>query len=156
MIINNPRGFKMHPQLSDTEHKEIINKALDAAISGMESHDKILNSVLPETSASKYSEQTGYVISMINNVKSKVNEDRNLNPADASIVNKALIEYIQKTESAQTHMFHMVRDLNELAPFKEYVQKIHISHMQFNQELAMEEAAKISLKASRQNNSPRP
>lgn len=137
----------MRPEeLKDEDYKSIVSQALTAAVDGLNNHTKVFDAVLPQDAAIQYNETTSHVVAMIDNVKAKFNEDRNLMPHENSIINKALIEYIQKVEQAQTHMFHMARDLTELAPFKDYVEKVHVTHMKFNHEVALDEASKLSLR----------
>jgi len=146
----------MSPQyLSEQTYKQTITNALDSAIDMLNQNDKIMQQTLPENKAMHYSNLNDRTITMLNSVKTRFEEGMQMNPPDVAIVNRALNEYIQKVELSQSHFMYMAQDMNDLAPFKQKVEEIHITQMKFNHDVMQEQASKMSL-ISKQNNSMSP
>lgn len=146
----------MSPQyLSEQTYKQTITNALNSAIDMLNQNDKIMQQTLPENKAMHYSNLNDRTITMLNSVKTRFEEGMQMNPPDVAIVNRALNEYIQKVELSQAHFMYMAQDMNDLAPFKQKVEEIHITQMKFNHDVMQEQASKMSL-ISKQNNSMSP
>lgn len=143
------------PYLSEQTYKQTITNALDSVIDMLNQNDKIMKQTLPENKAMHYSNLNDRTITMINSVKTRFEEGMQMNPPDIAIVNRALIEYIQKVEVAQSHFMYMAQDMNDLAPFKQKIEEVHISQMKFNHDVMQEQANKMSL-ISKQNQSMSP
>jgi len=142
----------MHP-INDEKYKDILVKALETAHDSLSQNDVIMKRVLSPEKADKFSEQNGFVLGMINNVKTKVTSDMPLHPGDVATVNRALVEYIQKVENTQSHMMYMVQDLNDLKDFKLAVEDVHKTQMRFSAEQSQDQAQKMQLM---QRNRPSP
>lgn len=144
----------MHP-INDEAYKKILVDSLTAAHDMLSQNEVIMQKVIPEDRFSEYSQKNNFTLTMLSNVKSRVENGMPLNPVEGTIVGRALVEYIQKVELAQSHFIHMIEDVSKMSDlqfFKDTVKDIHMAQMRFSHEQSLE----MSQKSNLMNRPPRP
>lgn len=121
----------MEPIISDKTYTEVISNALDTAKETLKANDSIFEKVLPSMLADDTARRGSGVTFMMDEIKHKVLSGDTLAVHEISTVNRALNEYVQKIELAQSHFMYMNEDMSNLQHFKTAIKDIHHVQMQF-------------------------
>lgn len=128
----------MEPIIDDKKYIEVINNALDTAKEMLQANNSIFEKVLP-TSLAEDTELRGRGVTlMFDVIKEKLANGDRLLPPEVTTVNRALVEYVQKVELAQSHFMYMNNDMNNLNHFKAAVRDVHHVQMQFSNNAFLE------------------
>jgi hypothetical protein len=148
----------MEPIVSDKTYFSVLRNALDTAKESFQSNNTIYDKVLPESLAAEMELKIRGTVFMIDQVKEKVLAMEYVNPIEAALVNRAIVEYQQKIDLSQAHFIHMNHDLENVSYFKEAIRDIYDVQMQFNNNVFLSVAHKNDLDEvkSRLNTRPRP
>lgn len=138
-------------QLDDNEYTTVINQALDTAVAMMRINHSITARLTDNNNM--LDNRMDFTINMIQNVKEKFNNGMQLNPGDSATISRAMNEYVQRLENAQSHAMYMVEDLNDLKGFKSEIMKVQVSQMRFQDEMVQDQANKAAVKMRQ---TPRP
>jgi len=148
----------MEPIIDDKKYIEVISNALDTAKEMLQANNSVFEKVLPASLAEDTERRGSGVTFMIDEVKHKIVNGERLLPPEVATVNRALVEYVQKVELAQSHFMYMNNDMNNLNHFKNAVRDIHHVQMQFSNNAFLESQHTNELDdvKSRLNARPRP
>lgn len=148
----------MEHNANDNKYVKIITDALNTAQEMLANNNLIFEKVLPPALAEETELRGRGVGFMFDEIKNKVSNGDSLLPHEVTTVSRALVEYVQKVELAQSHFMYMHEDLNQLRHFKEAVRDIHHVQMDFNAKVALDAGNKNDLDEvkSRLNIRPRP
>lgn len=148
----------MEQNANDNKYVKIITDALNTAQEMLANNNLIFEKVLPPALAEETELRGRGVGFMFDEIKNKVSSGSALLPHEVITVNRALVEYVQKVELAQSHFMYMHEDLNQLRHFKEAVRDIHHVQIDFNAKVALDASNKNDLDEvkSRLSTRPRP
>lgn len=148
----------MEPIIDDKKYIEVINNALDTAKEMLQANNSIFEKVLPASLAEDTELRGRGVTLMFDVIKEKLANGDRLLPPEVTTVNRALVEYVQKVELAQSHFMYMNDDMQNLNHFKAAVRDVHHVQMQFsnNAFLEAQQSNQLDEVKSRLNIRPRP
>ncbi len=148
----------MEQNANDNKYVKIITDALTTAQEMLAHNNLIFEKVLPASLAEETELKGRGTNFMFDNIKDKIASGDSLHPHEVITVNRALVEYVQKVELAQSHFMYMNEDLNNLSHFKEAVRDIHHVQLDFNAKVALDSAHRNDLDEvrARLNIRPRP
>ena len=120
-----------------TYNPEIILKSLDLAVEYVLKNGEEIASTLSKEEQIEmkehYLSRNDMALYAINMAKDTIKMGRPLNPIDVSVVNKAMVQYIQKLETAQSNMIYTLDDMKDIALFKNKIETVHFEMFKFNE-----------------------
>ncbi len=117
-----------------TFNKDIILKALSNAERYVNSNSEELEFILNDLDIKQdYTEKNNMALHAIKMTKYDIENGSSLNPAAVSIVNRAMNQYIQKLETAQSNILYTMDGLSDLNHFKEKIKEVHFEVFKFNE-----------------------
>jgi hypothetical protein len=148
----------MESNVNDNAYTKTITNALTTAQEMLNANNLIFEKVLPAGLADDTAMRGRGVDFMFNDLKSKIESGMSLQPHEVITVNRALVEYVQKVELAQSHFMYMNEDLNNLSHFKTAIRDIHNVQIEFNKNVMLDAGNKADLDGlkNRMNQRPRP
>jgi hypothetical protein len=148
----------MDHNANENKYVQIITDALTSAQEMMKVNQSIFEKVLPSAVADEIEHRGRGVDFMFNELKHKVENGTSLTPPEVSMVNRALVEYSQRIDLAQTHFIHVNEDYSQISHFKEIGHDIYKVQIDFNAKVALDAGNRNDLDdvKSRLNNRPRP
>ncbi len=132
----------MHP-IDDDKYKQVVSDALTTAQEMLSQNSLIMNKILGDDNETSFINEG--VIENIGNTKNRFQNGMALNPAESATINRALVEYLQKVELAQSHFLYSVKNNSDLEPFREAIKNIHMAQMRFSFEQSQEMAQNMAL-----------
>ena len=97
----------MEHNANDNKYVKIITDALTTAQEMLANNNLIFEKVLPAGLAEETELKGRGINFMFDNIKDKVASGDSLQPHEVITVNRALVEYVQKVELAQSHFMYM-------------------------------------------------
>jgi hypothetical protein len=146
-------GFKSEV----TYNPEVILKSLQMATEYVLKNGEAISSTLDgeglSDMQSNYIRRNDMALFAIGMARDAVESGRPLNPADVSVVNKSMVQYIQKLETAQSNMIYTLDDMKDIALFKNKIESVHFEMFKFNESYPI---PNIDLNLQQRSRPPKP
>lgn len=125
----------MFPRLSEERQEEILIKALTNATEMLSRNTNIYKNIFSDDILADYANKNDSTESRLNLVINKIQTKMDLNDFDVSFVNRALVEYVDTLENAQSHLMYMTEEnhFNKLDAMKKTIEEVYIAQMNFNE-----------------------
>lgn len=122
--------------INDENYESILLKSIKNATDMLSKNSEIYNSCLPESIIDEYQLKNSDTIMRLEEISENIQNKLPLDNYQVSYVNRALLEYIDTLEVAQSHYLYMTdsNSLSNIEHLTSLVRDVYISQMRFNQE----------------------